>query len=78
LDTKSSRISTYTTLGRHRPPKTRTKTTLAVALSALNEELVALKTTIEGLKGQLSSKKKSGSGDTWKSIVLQANQAQSK
>jgi hypothetical protein len=53
-----------------------------IALSTLSEELLALKTTIEGLKGQLAQKKKGEKGDpskwAWKSIAPSANQAQSK
>ena len=54
-----------------------------VALATLSEELLALKTTIEGLKGQLATKKKpKGGADSgkwaWKSVAPQANQAQTK
>jgi hypothetical protein len=53
-----------------------------VALLALGEELLALKTTIKGLKGQLGKKEKAGGAEAgkraWKSVAPSANQAQSK
>jgi hypothetical protein len=53
-----------------------------VALSTLSEELVALKSTIAGLKDQLTTGKKKGSGDhdkrAWKSTAPTMGQAQTK
>jgi hypothetical protein len=51
-----------------------------ISLSALNKELTALKTTIEGLKGQLGTKKKGADSKkwAWKYVAPSANQAQSK
>jgi hypothetical protein len=54
-----------------------------VALSTLSEEMVALKTTIAGLKEQLGTKKKTGGdggGDkwAWKATAPNANQAKTK
>jgi hypothetical protein len=52
-----------------------------VALATVSEEILALKTTIEQLRGQMNNKKKNASDGekwAWKLVAPHANQAQSK